>query len=168
VEILHIGAEAAASNEKVVDELISSYKKSQLKIDMEESHPVKVSKLASRKDASGGFFYSGALIAKRNIVDVLRSPLKVRASIFQTLFLGILIGLIYLQQSWDTSSIQNRIGALYFIATNQVMSSIVSLVNTCKNHSSITNTQQFQQTRLYFLERKATTCIPHRLTIWQK
>jgi len=130
MEILHIGSETTTNNEAIVDELITKYKKSTLKSEMEESHPVKSSKISSRKDATAGFLFSGMLIAKRNIVDIFRSPLKIRASMFQTIFLALLIGLIYLQQSFDVSSIQNRTGALFFIATNQMMSAIVSLVNT--------------------------------------
>lgn len=57
---------------------------------------------------------------------------RIRAAIGQTIFLSVLIGLIYLQLDNDSSSVQDRLGSLFFILINQAMAAVLSLVNLCK------------------------------------
>ncbi len=129
MKLLHVGSDT--KNENTVDKLIASYKKSKQKLHMEKHHPLQHMKISSHSENSPNFLYQGGLIAKRNIVDTLRSPAKIRANLFTTIFLSTLVGLIYLRQSLDASSIQNRVGSVYFAATNMLMSGMSSVVNTC-------------------------------------
>jgi len=70
------------------------------------------------------------LLTKRSMVDFLREPLKIRATIGRDLFLSILIGLIYLRLDSSQGAILSRSGALFFWFTVVLMGSIMSQVNT--------------------------------------
>ena len=49
----------------------------------------------------------------------------------QTIVLGLVIGLIYLNLGNGQASKQDRLGALFFILVNQAMSSVMSIVSLC-------------------------------------
>jgi len=59
----------------------------------------------------------------------MREPIKIRAALGQTLFLSILLGLIYLQMNHDQESAQNRLGVLFMCLLNQAMGSVMFVVN---------------------------------------
>jgi len=67
---------------------------------------------------------------KREVTDLVREPLKVRAFIGQTVFMALLCGLVYLQLDKGQQSVQDRAGSLFFIIVNGAMGSMLRLVNT--------------------------------------
>ncbi|GAB9476501.1 Atp-binding protein, partial [Globisporangium polare] len=60
--------------------------------------------------------------ATRNTVRILRDKIGFQAAIFQTLFIAIIVGLIYLQLDLNQIGIQNYAGAFFFIIVNQTFS----------------------------------------------
>ena len=54
--------------------------------------------------------------------------------LIQTIFIALLVGSIYFQIGDDQGSIQDRVGALFFVMTNQAFSMIASL-NLCEYFS---------------------------------
>ncbi|KJE97893.1 hypothetical protein CAOG_07972 [Capsaspora owczarzaki ATCC 30864] len=67
-------------------------------------------------------------LARRAFKNALRNRFMVRARLGQTIFLGLLVGLIFLQISDDQASVQNRTGALFFVATNTVMTGTMGVM----------------------------------------
>ena len=59
---------------------------------------------------------------KRSWHNSFRNPLIVKAKFGQTLFMALLLGLLYLQLGLDQEDIQNRQGALFFITVNGLFS----------------------------------------------
>eukprot|EP00762_Andalucia_godoyi_P003414 ANDGO_04254.mRNA.1 ABC transporter G family member 1 len=66
------------------------------------------------------------LLMKRNILSSSRNRFVVRARLAQTLFLSLIVGLIFLQLDTDQKGVQNREGALFLTATAMIMSGITS------------------------------------------
>ncbi len=61
---------------------------------------------------------------------------RTRTVLGQTLFLAILLGLIYLQIDNDPTGARDRTGALFFILINQAMGAMMGVVTVCKYSSS--------------------------------
>jgi len=96
------------------------------------------------------------LIGKRNLSDVVRTPLRIRAGIAQSIFLSLLIGLVYLQLDLGQLAVQDRQGALFFILTNQLMSSVVSIVNVFPEEKAVfmrEHTNHMYRTTSYYVAK---------------
>uniref|UniRef100_K3X5A5 ABC transporter domain-containing protein n=1 Tax=Globisporangium ultimum (strain ATCC 200006 / CBS 805.95 / DAOM BR144) TaxID=431595 RepID=K3X5A5_GLOUD len=63
------------------------------------------------------------VLATRNTIRIVRDKIGFRAAIFQTIFIAVIVGLIYLQLDLDQTGIQNFVGAFFFIIVNQTFSS---------------------------------------------
>jgi len=111
----------------------------------------------SEKQYAQGNWRQIVLIGKRNISDIVRTPLRIRAGIGQNIFLSLLIGLVYLQLNTDSSgSIQDREGALFFILSNQMMSSTVSIVNVFPEERGVflrEHTNNMYRTSSYYVSK---------------
>ena len=68
------------------------------------------------------------------MTEAARNPLVVRASAGQTIFLALIMGLMYLRIGHGQSTVQDRLGSLFFVLVNLAMSSTTQVVTTCKNH----------------------------------
>ncbi|EGZ08148.1 ABC transporter-like protein [Phytophthora sojae] len=73
----------------------------------------------SRLNVIGQF----GVLAHRNVVRFVRDRLGFRAAIFQTLFIALIVGLIYLQLELDQKGIQNFTGGFFFLIVNQTFGS---------------------------------------------
>ena len=71
-------------------------------------------------------------LSKRILTTFVRNPLVTYAQLGQTLFMALLVGTIYFQIGDDQGSIQDRVGSLFFMMTNQAFGMIASL-NICLN-----------------------------------
>jgi len=69
------------------------------------------------------------LLAQRAFRNAWRNKLMLKGRFAQTIFLSVLIGLIYLQLSADQQGIQNREGSLFFVAVNGVMTSTMGVLS---------------------------------------
>lgn len=58
------------------------------------------------------------LLGKRALINGWRNPLVTKGKLGQTIFFGILVGLIYLRTGNDLESVQDRQGSLFFIVVN--------------------------------------------------
>jgi len=66
-------------------------------------------------------------LSKRAGTNFLRNPMTTYVALFQTCFMALLVGLVYLQVGLTPESVQNRFGALFFVITNQAFSTFASL-----------------------------------------
>nr|UOU03362.1 ATP-binding cassette subfamily G-like 11-2 [Brachionus rubens] len=66
----------------------------------------------------------------RHMIDFIRDPLAFRVLFTQTFLMGIIYGMVYLNQKIDQSGIQNINGVLFICILNNSFSSIFAIVNT--------------------------------------
>eukprot|EP01104_Vermistella_antarctica_P018239 TRINITY_DN6684_c0_g1_i1.p1 TRINITY_DN6684_c0_g1~~TRINITY_DN6684_c0_g1_i1.p1 ORF type:complete len:692 (+),score=176.21 TRINITY_DN6684_c0_g1_i1:91-2166(+) len=66
-------------------------------------------------------------LAARALRNISRNPLVTYVQLIQTVFMGVLAGSIYWQLGLGQTSVQNRIGVLFFGLTNQAFSQMSSL-----------------------------------------
>jgi ABC-type multidrug transport system ATPase subunit len=88
-----------------------------------ESSSTENAKAEEYHDSRLNFFGQVGVLAHRNVVRFVRDGLGFRAAIFQTLFIALIVGLIYLQLDLDQKGIQNFTGAFFFLIVNQVFGS---------------------------------------------
>jgi len=69
------------------------------------------------------------LLSQRAFRNAWRNKLMLKGRFAQTIFLSVLIGLIYLQLGADQQGIQNREGSLFFVAVNGVMTSTMGVLS---------------------------------------
>jgi len=69
------------------------------------------------------------LLSQRAFKNAWRNKLMVKRRFFQTIFLGVLMGLIFLQLVDDQRGIQDREGSLFFIAVNGMMTSTMGVLS---------------------------------------
>ncbi|XP_058266442.1 broad substrate specificity ATP-binding cassette transporter ABCG2 isoform X1 [Hemibagrus wyckioides] len=65
-------------------------------------------------------------VLKRTFLNLMLNPQTSFAQVGVTLFLALIVGAIFFNVPNNTSGIQNRMGALFFITTNQCFSSLSS------------------------------------------
>ncbi|CAK4617831.1 unnamed protein product [Aphanomyces euteiches] len=63
-----------------------------------------------------------SLLCKRNVTRLVRDTLGFKARVGQTLFIALIVGLIYLQLDMDQAGIQSFSGAMFFVVINQFFS----------------------------------------------
>jgi len=72
-----------------------------------------------KKEYASNWFKQFFILSLRNLRDLLRNPMSSYVIIIQTIFMALLVGSIYFDLGLSQSSIQNRLGALFFVLTNQ-------------------------------------------------
>ncbi|KAK7129482.1 hypothetical protein R3I94_017635 [Phoxinus phoxinus] len=75
---------------------------------------------------STSFFHQFNWVLKRTFRNLMLNPQTSFAQIGVVIFLALVVGAIFFGLQEDSSGVQNRIGALFFITTNQCFSSVSS------------------------------------------
>lgn len=83
------------------------------------------------KEYASTFPYQVWVLSTRTFIQMMRNPMITYVQLAQTLFVALLVGSIYFQIGDSQASIQDRVGALFFIMTNQAFSAIGAL-NVCE------------------------------------
>nr|XP_028599423.1 ATP-binding cassette sub-family G member 2-like isoform X1 [Podarcis muralis] len=73
------------------------------------------------------FFHQLKWVSKRTFKNLLGNPQASIAQICVTVFLAAVVGAIFFGVTNDTTGLQNRIGAMFFMTTNQCFSSISAI-----------------------------------------
>ncbi|XP_062992443.1 broad substrate specificity ATP-binding cassette transporter ABCG2-like [Elgaria multicarinata webbii] len=76
---------------------------------------------------STSFFHQLKWVSKRMFKNLLGNPQASIAQLCVTVFLGLVVGAIFFAASDDSAGLQNRIGAMFFMTTNQCFSSISAI-----------------------------------------
>ncbi|OWZ01492.1 ABC transporter [Phytophthora megakarya] len=63
------------------------------------------------------------VLVQRNVIRFVRDRFAFHAAIFQTLFVSLVVGLIFLQLDLDQDGIQNFTGGFFFLVVNQTFAS---------------------------------------------
>jgi ATP-binding cassette subfamily G (WHITE) protein 1 len=101
----------------------------ELLMELDEMPAGAIPATAVRQKAS--IFTQTAYLLKRSFRNVLRNKFVAQVKLFQSIFIGLLIGVIYLDVSSKPfqAQIQDRTGALFFIVLNQFMSSSMGVLS---------------------------------------
>ncbi|PNW85044.1 hypothetical protein CHLRE_03g169300v5 [Chlamydomonas reinhardtii] len=106
-----------------------------------------ISKLA--ESAVAPFWLQAPLLARRALLNAWRNPLVFRGKLAQTVFLSLVVGLIYLQVSDDLAGVQDRQGSLFFLVVEGLFGSVMGILTVFGSEKPV-----FQRefgTRLYGL-----------------
>ncbi|XP_019411848.1 PREDICTED: ATP-binding cassette sub-family G member 2-like [Crocodylus porosus] len=76
---------------------------------------------------ANGFFTQLCWVSKRSLKNLIRNPQASVAQIAVTFVLALVVGAIFFGVKLDRSGIQNRIGSLFFVTTNQCFSSVSAI-----------------------------------------
>uniref|UniRef100_A0A7S4NXY8 ABC transporter domain-containing protein n=1 Tax=Guillardia theta TaxID=55529 RepID=A0A7S4NXY8_GUITH len=112
-----------------IEGLLSEYAESSTFKDMEAR--VKVPGSGVDKSSSS---FSPSLLLQMSVLfgraknNAIRNRLILRAKIGQSLFMGLLVGLIYRDLQTNQRSIQDRTGALFFVSVNVTMSAMMTVI----------------------------------------
>ena len=69
-----------------------------------------------------------SVLTMRAFVNIVRDRKVTMAKFFQNIIMAVLLGLIFLRMGYAQSNVQDRIGVLFFIMTNQFLNSAMSSV----------------------------------------
>ncbi|XP_068243394.1 protein white-like [Palaemon carinicauda] len=95
-------------------------------------------------------------VLNRAVLENIREVMVLRVKIFQAILIGILVGLIYLDQDQDQDGIQNINGALFIMVTQTSFGSTFGVVNTFCAQLPIFLREHFNgmyRTDVYFLAK---------------
>uniref|UniRef100_A0A8C5RVG1 Broad substrate specificity ATP-binding cassette transporter ABCG2 n=1 Tax=Laticauda laticaudata TaxID=8630 RepID=A0A8C5RVG1_LATLA len=76
---------------------------------------------------STSFFHQMKWVSKRMFKNLIGNPQASIAQLLVTIFLGLVVGAIFFGVTNDSKGLQNRIGAMFFMTTNQCFSSISAI-----------------------------------------
>mmetsp|Transcript_26825 Transcript_26825/g.43807 ORF Transcript_26825/g.43807 Transcript_26825/m.43807 type:complete len:755 (+) Transcript_26825:191-2455(+) len=82
-----------------------------------------------RSDKHAGFFTQMSVLCQRSFKNNMRNKLALQAKIGQTLFMTIIIGLIFLHIQNNQIGAYNRQGALFFLAIQLMLSSTFGILS---------------------------------------
>ncbi|XP_072858080.2 broad substrate specificity ATP-binding cassette transporter ABCG2 [Pogona vitticeps] len=73
------------------------------------------------------FFHQLKWLSKRTFKNLIGNPQNSTAQLVITTFLGLIVGVVFAGVKNDATGIQNRVGALFFLVTNQCLNSITTV-----------------------------------------
>ncbi|XP_054840129.1 broad substrate specificity ATP-binding cassette transporter ABCG2-like [Eublepharis macularius] len=76
---------------------------------------------------ANGFFTQLYWVSQRSLKNLIRNPQASVAQVLVTIILALIVGAIFFGVKLDQSGIQNRVGSLFFVTTNQCFSSVSSI-----------------------------------------
>uniref|UniRef100_A0A8C4QWS0 ABC-2 type transporter transmembrane domain-containing protein n=1 Tax=Eptatretus burgeri TaxID=7764 RepID=A0A8C4QWS0_EPTBU len=91
---------------------------------IKKGHKKRLPTLKSNSSTASSFFTQMSCLLKRTFLNLVRSPQASVAQLLVTLILGLIVGAIFFDISDDVSGIQNRVGAMFFLTTNQCFGSL--------------------------------------------
>ncbi|XP_078453675.1 broad substrate specificity ATP-binding cassette transporter ABCG2 isoform X1 [Lampetra planeri] len=110
------------------------------------------------------FFHQLYWVTKRSVTNLSRNPQVSIAQLVVTLVLGLIVGAIFFGAKLDPSGIQNRVGSLFFITTNQCFSSVSAIELFIREKKIFTHEyiSGYYRVSAYFLAKVMSDLIPMR------
>nr|XP_009930588.1 PREDICTED: ATP-binding cassette sub-family G member 2 [Opisthocomus hoazin] len=113
---------------------------------------------------ANSFFHQLKWVSKRTFKNLLRNPQASVAQLCISAFLGLVVGAIFFGLKKDSTGLQNRVGAMFFLITNQCFSSVsvIELLVVEKKifiHEYISG---YYRTSVYFISKLMADLIPMR------
>jgi ABC-type multidrug transport system permease subunit len=135
----------------------SQLEKDNLQDDIDEEDTVDGEfKVSKGKSFKATLWTQLCLLLWRSWLAQIRDPTLVRVKFGQTIFMALLIGLLYLQVSYDARRLQNIAGVIFFVVTNSSLVSLFAVIQTfpmempvfLREHGS-----RLYRTELYFMTK---------------
>ncbi|XP_028273746.1 ATP-binding cassette sub-family G member 2-like [Parambassis ranga] len=123
--------EISSSRQSIEERLVEEYRNSSYSSDTraELEHIVQDKECISRPRSrtityNSSFFHQLRWVLKRTFQNLMLNPQTSVAQLGVNIFLALIVGAIFFGVKDDQSGIQNRMGALFFITTNQCFSTV--------------------------------------------
>jgi len=103
-----------------------------------------------------GWFAQFRAVFWRSCISILREPAVLKVKLFQTIFIAILIALIYQGQTYEYKNISNIQGALFVFLTNMTFQNVFGTINVIAGELPIFLREHFNgmyRTDVYFLSK---------------
>ncbi|NXR51032.1 ABCG2 protein, partial [Hippolais icterina] len=145
--------------------LYQSTKEALGKVELGRGSKQRLSKQEHEITYANGFLTQLYWVSKRSLKNLIRNP---QASIAQvvTIILALVVGAIFFGVKLDRSGIQNRVGSLFFVTTNQCFSSVSAIELFIRDKKLFVHqyTSGYYRVSAYFLALMIGDLLPMRTT----
>ncbi|KAG9404136.1 hypothetical protein AC1031_005675 [Aphanomyces cochlioides] len=111
---------------KRVDEMVAQWEDKELLVLRPAPEYASIHELSVHNESRLSWFGQLRVLCKRNLTRLVRDRVAFKARFFQSIFISLIVDLIYLQLKMDQTGVQSFSGALFFIIINQVSTSSTS------------------------------------------
>ncbi|XP_057281723.1 broad substrate specificity ATP-binding cassette transporter ABCG2-like isoform X2 [Pezoporus wallicus] len=124
----------------------------------------KASKQGHEITYANGFLTQLYWVSKRSLKNLIRNPQASVAQIAVTIILALVVGAIFFGVKLDRSGIQNRVGSLFFVTTNQCFSSVSAIELFIRDKKLFVHqyTSGYYRVSAYFLALMIGDLLPMR------
>ncbi|NXV18659.1 ABCG2 protein, partial [Cepphus grylle] len=144
--------------------LYQSTKEALRKVELGRGSRQRLSKQGHEITYANGFLTQLYWVSKRSLKNLIRSPQASIAQIAVTIILALVVGAIFFGVKLDQSGIQNRVGSLFFVTTNQCFSSVSSIELFIRDKKLFVHqyTSGYYRVSAYFLALMIGDLLPMR------
>ncbi|NXL86959.1 ABCG2 protein, partial [Alectura lathami] len=144
--------------------LYQSTKEALGKVELGRGSKQKVSKQGHEITYANGFLTQLYWVSKRSLKNLIRNPQASVAQIAVTVILALVVGAIFFGVKLDQSGIQNRVGSLFFVTTNQCFSSVSAIELFIRDKKLFVHqyTSGYYRVSAYFLALMIGDLLPMR------
>ncbi|CAK4071550.1 unnamed protein product [Aphanomyces euteiches] len=108
---------------KRVDDMVALWETKELTLVQPQPEYASMEELFLYNESRLSVFGQFRVLCERNITRLVRDRLAFKARFFQSIFISVVVGLIYLQLDMNQTGIQSFSGVIFFIVINQVFAS---------------------------------------------
>ncbi|NXX44150.1 ABCG2 protein, partial [Tricholaema leucomelas] len=144
--------------------LYQSTKEALGKVELARGSKRVVSKQGHEITYANGFLTQLYWVSKRSLKNLIRNPQASVAQIAVTIILALVVGAIFFGVKLDRSGIQNRVGSLFFVTTNQCFSSVSAIELFIRDKKLFVHqyTSGYYRVSAYFLALMIGDLLPMR------
>ncbi|NWX15192.1 ABCG2 protein, partial [Aegotheles bennettii] len=144
--------------------LYQSTKEVLAKVELGHGSKQRVSKQGHEITYANGFLTQLYWVSKRSLKNLIRNPQASIAQIAVTVILALVVGAIFFGVKLDQSGIQNRVGSLFFVTTNQCFSSVSAIELFIRDKKLFVHqyTSGYYRVSAYFLALMIGDLLPMR------
>ncbi|NXT69381.1 ABCG2 protein, partial [Chaetops frenatus] len=146
--------------------LYQSTKEALGKVELGRGSKQRLSKQEHEITYANGFLTQLYWVSKRSLKNLIRNPQASIAQIAVTVILALVVGAIFFGVKLDRSGIQNRVGSLFFVTTNQCFSSVSAIELFIRDKKLFVHqyTSGYYRVSAYFLALMIGDLLPMRTT----
>ena len=138
-----------------------------MKIELDQRSLVAANPLSEQTEIIGKSFLNEIFyVSQRTLRNAYRNPTLVTMQTIVTIIFAVLVGLIYLKiDNSQSTGVKNRMGAIFFIVTNQVMSNLSAIELFLKERVLFIheNASGYYHVSTYFIAKLICDLIPLRV-----
>ncbi|XP_075929352.1 broad substrate specificity ATP-binding cassette transporter ABCG2-like [Petromyzon marinus] len=124
----------------------------------------RVGRALARDKCATSFLHQFAWLSKRNVKNLIGNPQASLAQVVVTLVLGLVVGALFFDVKQDNAGIQNRMGSLFFMITNQMFGSLSAIELFVREHKIFIHeyVSGYYHVSAYFFSKILSDLIPMR------